>query len=397
MKPLDQLEARSPIRAEMLPLEIASPGSYYLVEDIGAAGGITISADDVTLDLNGFTLSGGLGSGIYVAPGLEGITIRNGTVRDWEWDGVLAHPASVHVEGVVALDNGNNGIYVGHESVVEQCRADGNSAAGIASGLDSVVRDSTACWNGTTTEDAGIFVHSGSVVVSCSASNNTGTGISTGPHVVVNDCATRGNSVAGIRGSEGTRIVGSVANSNGDVGLEVGTDGEIVDCVSSSNGHTGIKGDSGTLIRGCGASLNQIGIETGGGASILRCIARGNTGRGIVAGHGSMVEGCTVRENQDDGIFATYGVHVVGNTVSWNGSVVGGDGAGIYVEGVDNRIDGNLVLSNDRGIQAVLGQNTIVRNSASGNTVNYELHGGNDIGPIGPAATSTSPWANIEF
>jgi hypothetical protein len=40
--------------------------------------------------------------------------------------------------------------------------------------------------------------------------------------------------------------------------------------------------------------------------------------------------------------------------------------------------------------------NIIIRNSVSGNGANnYSIANGNDVGPVGTAATSTSPWANI--
>ena len=67
MKTLEEVEARTPIHAEDLPLTISGSGSYYLVEDItfGTANenGITITTDDVTIDLNGFKLEGpGMGT-----------------------------------------------------------------------------------------------------------------------------------------------------------------------------------------------------------------------------------------------------------------------------------------------------------------------------------------------
>src|SRR4030095_6606576 len=55
MKTLDQLEPRTPIST--LPFTISSPGSYYVTSNLtGVAGqhGITINADNVTLDLGGF-------------------------------------------------------------------------------------------------------------------------------------------------------------------------------------------------------------------------------------------------------------------------------------------------------------------------------------------------------
>src|SRR2546421_208449 len=66
MKSLDQVEARTPIDPSQpgfaLPYTISQAGSYYLTANMTAAGataGIIIAADDVTLNLNGFALTGG--------------------------------------------------------------------------------------------------------------------------------------------------------------------------------------------------------------------------------------------------------------------------------------------------------------------------------------------------
>src|SRR5215469_10506728 len=60
MKSLDQIEARTPISS--LPFTIGSSGSYYLAASLTGSGGndgITVNADDVTVDLNGFALISG--------------------------------------------------------------------------------------------------------------------------------------------------------------------------------------------------------------------------------------------------------------------------------------------------------------------------------------------------
>src|ERR1043165_9796506 len=59
MKTLDQIEPRAPISS--LPYTIASSGSYYLTTNLtalSAVDGIVINADNVTLDLSGFTMTG---------------------------------------------------------------------------------------------------------------------------------------------------------------------------------------------------------------------------------------------------------------------------------------------------------------------------------------------------
>jgi hypothetical protein len=40
--------------------------------------------------------------------------------------------------------------------------------------------------------------------------------------------------------------------------------------------------------------------------------------------------------------------------------------------------------------------NVVIRNSVTGDSANnYDIGTGNDIGPVGTATNSTSPWANI--
>src|SRR5438034_6089887 len=66
MKSLAQIEPRTPISSA--PYIITNSGSYYLTTNLYAASGdgITISANNVTVDLNGFALTGNSSSsGIY--------------------------------------------------------------------------------------------------------------------------------------------------------------------------------------------------------------------------------------------------------------------------------------------------------------------------------------------
>src|SRR2546430_8976393 len=71
MKTLAQIEHRTPISAAGT---ISQAGSYYLTSNLTSASGatLTISSDNVTLDLNGFTISS---SGTSVSPPDSGISI----------------------------------------------------------------------------------------------------------------------------------------------------------------------------------------------------------------------------------------------------------------------------------------------------------------------------------
>jgi hypothetical protein len=91
MKTLDQIEARTPVDATHTPGDgfslfvIRTPGAYYLASNIvGVANqrGIEIRANNVTLDLNGFSLLGvsNAASGILVVNTCTNVTIHNGMI-----------------------------------------------------------------------------------------------------------------------------------------------------------------------------------------------------------------------------------------------------------------------------------------------------------------------------
>ncbi len=90
----------------------------------------------------------------------------------------------------------------------------------------------------------------------------------------------------------------------------------------------------------------------------------------------------------------------MGNTCEENGRNTG-SGAGIYATGSDNRIEGNAVTDCDRGIQVDAVGNFIVKNTASGNSTEFAIVGGNWTGPVDTSSAGTitnmSPWANFQF
>lgn len=82
MKTLDQIEARTPLSS--FPVTITEPGSYYLTANGTVTGSaIHIQASNVTLDMNGFTLTGDGGEtdyGILIDPTeqITNVSIANG-------------------------------------------------------------------------------------------------------------------------------------------------------------------------------------------------------------------------------------------------------------------------------------------------------------------------------
>ena len=311
MKTLDQVEPRIPINTADLPLTITEPGSYYLTEEIDTpGGGITIVASDVTIDLKGFSLSGGTNDGIFVSGPRENITVKNGVVRGWGLTGVnLASATSSQVSHIRATSNLGTGIQVGQ--------------------------------NGTSSD--------------CIAMNNTGVGISMSDRSTLSDC---------------------VATSNGGNGIEAGSACVIRSCTAVSNAAHGISAMFGNEIVGCTARLNSLD--------------------GINVDTNSSIRECTTVQNENDGIEVNARCLVVNNNSGLHGQGAS-DGAGIHATTFSNRIEGNTVTNNDRGIDVDFAGNLIIRNSASGNTIDYDIVAGNDIGSIVLTPIGAGAWDNFRF
>lgn len=132
------------------PLEISLSGSYVFdrnwnATSTGATGAIVITADDVTLDLQGFTLTVD-GTGIRSSG--RNVTIRNGTVTvSGAGDGgapIETSGASTTVESMRAsTPRGGQGVSVaGVGSIVTRSIiSTGIDGAGVAAGNDATVTD----------------------------------------------------------------------------------------------------------------------------------------------------------------------------------------------------------------------------------------------------------------
>ncbi len=318
-------EVNTPGDADSL-FRITSPGSYYLTRSIvGVAGkhGIEIESSGVTLDLNGFDLSGVPGMGAFdgirsSGLPLRAVVVKNGSVRGWGDDGIDCASSTARgicVEGVSVIGNAGHGMLIAPHGSVTGCEAIGNGSDGILVSDACIVTACVASGNG----GRGIIADNGSIVRDCIALENTGNGIET--------------SIAGI----------------------------VIGCTAMANGGSGI-------------------VSNGAGAVVDGCTAYSNTSSGIVVFNGNSVTGCAVRLNAQNGIVATSFCVIRGNTLSSNGS--GGDGAGILVTGSDTRIEENNSIGADRGIEVTGTGNVVIRNSCSGNSTDWVIAANNIHGPI---------------
>jgi hypothetical protein len=326
--------------------KITQPGSYYLTGNItGVVGkhGIEIAASGVTLDLNGFDMSGvaamGAFDGITVSTiGLTNITILNGSVRSWGDEGVDLNSVAVsicRIEGVSARGNAGNGIISGSSSSVTDCTANSNGGNGISTGITSHLTN-------------------------CSASNNTSNGINASISCTLTGCSASTNVGFGIVVGNGGTASNCSAYDNAGFGISVGLSSTAINCSAYSNAGGGFF------------------VSTG--SSLTNCSAYSNSGHGIVAAFASII-GCTARSNYLDGIQVSSSCIVRGNISALNG-INTTTGANIHATGNDNRIEENNCLSADFGIKVDGAGNFIVRNSGTGSTVEWEMVANNVVGPI---------------
>ncbi len=383
MKTLSQIEPRTPISS--LPVTITQSGSYYLTTNligVAAQQGISINASDVVLDLNGFALIGVSNSlnGILVGSTRENITIQNGSVRNWGSTGVEAFYSGRNClfSSLHAAYNGFDGLRAGTNSLVTQCTTHGNAASGIA-------------------------VNSGTVIIGCSSRSNAFFGFYTDSGCTLQNCVASENAGSGIYTIYGSTITACAARANGSYGIEIGSACLLKDSTAAGNIQAGIHAyDEGNQISTCVARQNfGGGISCEDGNNVVEnCTAHQNSSHGIfMSGCCNTVVNCRAMENSGAGVRGGSNNLFENNFTSFNGLGTNID-SGVYVTGVNNRIEHNTTSNNDYGIRADIAGNLIVRNTAFANTTNYFTTGIQNIGPLittTGAITNTNPWANFSY
>ena len=178
------------------PVQITGTGSYLLTGDLDAGvdqQAVTVSAGNVTLDLNGFQILGAgnaLRDGILLG-GSANAEIRNGTIEGFGRHGilVLSDSPSARVIDIRAVGQAFNGIELQSEgALVRGCTASGN-AIGIKATDGSLVLDSIMHNN----SDVGLQIPTGSGYGRNVLSDNNGGDANpqvsgTGSEVAVNLC-----------------------------------------------------------------------------------------------------------------------------------------------------------------------------------------------------------------
>jgi hypothetical protein len=116
---------------------ISNPGSYELANNIGGVPGdcLVITADFVSIDLAGFSISGGGGTAIITSPPsaqLLGIAVRNGVISGFP-DGVVLGGNNAIVEGLRVLVVGaSSTIGIAASGIVRNNTVSGSRFTGIS-------------------------------------------------------------------------------------------------------------------------------------------------------------------------------------------------------------------------------------------------------------------------
>ncbi len=296
-----------------LPVTLAFPGSYVLIGNLGVADptrdGIEITANGVSVDLNGFEIAGpvvcfGSGGGLNCAvppltgAGIDaaaasGVSISNGRVKGFGSDGVVTG-ARARIEGVLAEANGISGIRTGGDSVISRCTAHRNGGA-LMTPPPPV---------------AGIEAGDGSIVEHSIASANRGDGIKV---------------------ARGSSVLGCTASLNGDDGIEAASGSPVLASAAYANWNRGFGLSNGGIVHDSAAHLNGgIGIFAGQGSSVSENLGFDNTGNGITVQSGAMVQSCVAAENGGFGITLGDDATFRENTVDDNtgGTISGGEDLG---------------------------------------------------------------------
>lgn len=213
------------------PITICNAGSYKLSGNLTVADAntdvIDVRADNVTVDLNGFTISGpvtctkdtipppcsagGTGIGVSgllivgkIATFYANVTVLNGVVRGMGSTGVLLRGEGSRAEGVHVESNHDDGLNV--LGLVTKCTAVSNGGNGI---YGDIVSYSSSSWNG------GVGIRSNGVVSNNYVSVNGGDGIRSSGEVSYNVVGfNQGWGIVGDTGPLSVGIIGNNINAN---------------------------------------------------------------------------------------------------------------------------------------------------------------------------------------
>ncbi len=287
MRTLDEVETA--IIIKRLPFTISAPGTYKVVGNLSTTtSGITIEASDVTLDLNGSSISGiagGAVAGIVVAATSKNVTIKNGSCTGFNQAGIRSRcPSNLQLENLLISKCGESGIDM-LGGTLSRCIVSGSSGTGIVASsssaspfrcISSVCRDNGSDGLSLT------FSPSGTCPVdieSCKFTGNGTTGSGSGIKAIVSE-------VTSVVTWSSSQVVCS-SNSTHGTSLQLPSIGSVCydlkNCVNSSNGGNGFSVTAGGGGQGGGSINGPLDISV----SKMTCSSNGGDGFRFLTAPGS--------------------------------------------------------------------------------------------------------------
>ena len=278
--------------AQATTFVISTSGSYYLAGDrimTADVNAITVSAPDVTIDLNGCTVSfsgGAAANGIEI-PAVSNVEIRNGSINDVPRDAIKALGGSgLRIIDVRVTTAGKNGVY------------------------------STAAMTSVDRSDISLCGNIGVYVLSAPSAKVTNS---------------------------------RVFKCNQGFVLALVPNGEISNCHARENQQSGIwTNDSGCLISNNVVSQNNLSklvneggiIITWGQSTVRGNVVTGNHSKGIVANFSSVIEGNSISGTDSAGqvVGAAINGHYSNPSLYVNNRIHGGAVSAGLVNGGGNLI-----------------------------------------------------------
>jgi hypothetical protein len=272
------------------PTTIASAGNYCMNGDL--SGDVTISASDVTINMNGYSLDGS----IVISGGIQNIVIQDGFI------------APSIASGSFAIDNSLGAPYVTFQNL---------NIAPIAAGV-----------GGITSSGANIIIQNCIITPSAGATNATGVNIGfSSSNVII-----KNNTISGANNSSG--------NGGDAINLNNAQNVQAVQCIIPATGNAGGSGSGGN-------ALNQVGSNS----QIVDCIIKSTgagAGAGILGGRGGI--GISISAGTSKALIRNC---IVLNT--GNGAGVSSGGACILDQGIFTMINDCQLFTSATGVNNATG------------------------------------------
>ncbi|MBY0311119.1 MAG: right-handed parallel beta-helix repeat-containing protein [Phycisphaerales bacterium] len=259
-----------------------------------SATAITVTNNDVTIDLAGAGIAGVVtsGNGITVTNAATNLRVMNGTVTGFAAgiainDGAGANGSNSIIENVHIRSNRREAVLGGNVLRMSNCTVTANGAAAVATvraGDGATIENVNVA--GNSNSGPAIQVNDGSIVRQCVVGANTGTGIEAGASCIVERNTVFNNGGAGIGGGFGTTIIDNTIRQNQTEGIRIATSGLVrgnkLDFNARAAGNQAgilIQGSS-NLVEANSVTASDLGISISLGTSgnvVVRNWASANT------------------------------------------------------------------------------------------------------------------------